>query len=161
LLPKPKGQQAAPQQTIIIQPAEPNVVYVPQYNPSTVYGAPVQSPPGYTGTEMVATGLVSFGVGMVLGALINEGNNDWDCDWHGGHGGGNVNYNNNVYANRTNVMSGRSNYAGNYQGGNYTRQPGGYRGPLHTEEQAQGKIRRDPPLGRITGQTPGATRRTT
>ena len=121
-----EGQQTAPQQTIIIQPAEPNVVYVPQYNPSTVYGAPVQSPPGYTGTEMVATGLVSFGVGMALGALINEGNNDWECDWHGGHGGGNVHYNKNVYANRTNVMSGRSNYAGNYQGGNYTRQPGGY-----------------------------------
>jgi hypothetical protein len=38
--------QSAPNQTIIIQPAQPNVVYVPSYNPSTVYGAPAQSPPG-------------------------------------------------------------------------------------------------------------------
>jgi len=38
----------APQQTIIVNPAQPNTVYVPEYNPSSVYGAPVQSPPGYT-----------------------------------------------------------------------------------------------------------------
>jgi uncharacterized protein DUF3300 len=103
-------QPTAAQQTVIIQPAQPNTVYVPQYNPETVYGAPVQAPSGYTGTEMVATGLLSFGVGMAMGALINEGNNDWACDWHGG-GGGSVNYNNNVYVSQTNNMPQRG-YAG-------------------------------------------------
>jgi hypothetical protein len=83
---------AGAQQTVIIQPAEPNTVYVPQYNPSTAYGEPVSSPPGYTGTEMAAVGLLSFGAGIALGSLINDGDNDWGCDWHGGS----VNYNNNV-----------------------------------------------------------------
>jgi hypothetical protein len=35
-----EGHTAAQQQTVIIQPAEPNVVYPPQYNPATAYGAP-------------------------------------------------------------------------------------------------------------------------
>src|ERR1700704_3819072 len=46
------GEQPVVQQTVIVQPAQPSTVYVPQYNPATAYGAPVQSPPGYTGTEM-------------------------------------------------------------------------------------------------------------
>jgi hypothetical protein len=130
------GQPAAPQQTVIIQPAQPNTVYVPQYNPSTVYGAPVQSPPGYTGTEMVAAGLLSFGLGMALGALINNGNNNWNCNW----GGGSVHYNNNVYVSHTNVVPGggyypggyRPPYAGAYPPGRYppgAYPPGGYPRP--------------------------------
>jgi uncharacterized protein DUF3300 len=138
------GQPAAPQQTVIIQPAQPNTVYVPQYNPSTVYGAPVQSPPGYTGTEMLATGLLSFGLGMALGALINNGNNNWNCNW----GGGSVHYNNNVYVSHTNVVPGRGYYPGGYRPpyagayppgryppgayppGGYPRPPGGYPRPV-------------------------------
>src|SRR6267154_5391609 len=81
------AQPAVQQQTVVIQPAEPNVVYVPQYNPTTAYGAPVQAPQGYTGTELLTTGLLSFGLGMTMGALINEGDDDWDCDWHDGNGG--------------------------------------------------------------------------
>src|SRR5208282_4797857 len=84
-----------------IQPAEPNVVYVPQYNPTTAYGAPVAQPEGYTGSEMLMTGLLSFGAGMALGALINEDDDDWDCDWH--DGGGSVHYNNNVYVSNSPV----------------------------------------------------------
>jgi hypothetical protein len=73
---------AAPTQTIIIEPADPQVVYVPQYSPS-VYGAwpapayPPYSyyPPGY----MAGTALLSFGVGMAVGGAL------WgDCDWGGG-----------------------------------------------------------------------------
>ena len=36
-------------QTIIIVPANPQVIYVPQYNPTVVYGAPVAAYPGYSG----------------------------------------------------------------------------------------------------------------
>jgi hypothetical protein len=108
----PAAQQAggsSAEQTIIIQPAQPSVVYVPQYNPQAVYGAPVAPPPGYTapapapgysGAEMAVTGLLSFGVGMAMGALINENNNDWNCDWNGGA----VQYNKNAYVSRTNVV---------------------------------------------------------
>ena len=49
---------------------------------------------GYSGTETLAAGVVGFGTGMLIGALINEGNNDWGCNWSGG----NVVYNRNVWA---------------------------------------------------------------
>ena len=96
-----EAQPAAQQQTVIIQPAQQDVVYAPQYDPATAYGAPVQAPEGYTGTEMLATGLLSFGAGMALGALINEDDDDWDCGWS--DGGGSVHYNNNVYVSNSPV----------------------------------------------------------
>ena len=40
-----------PPQTIVIQPAQPDVVYVPTYNPTVVYGAPVPVYPGHTRPE--------------------------------------------------------------------------------------------------------------
>lgn len=58
-------QQDNGQQVIVIQPANPQVVYVPQYNPQTVY---VQQGPS-TG-DVVAAAVISFGVGMAVGALF-------------------------------------------------------------------------------------------
>jgi hypothetical protein len=55
-----------------IQPANPQVVYVPQYTPSTVY-----APPPATVDPMGS--LVTFGVGMALGAVIAN-----NCDWNYG-----------------------------------------------------------------------------
>jgi len=54
-------QQGA--QTIVIQPADASVVYVPQYNPAVVYGAPIIVP-AYTPPVVVAAG-VSFGAGVI------------------------------------------------------------------------------------------------
>ncbi len=51
-------------QTIIIQPSNPQVVYVPAYNPTVVYGAPTQVYPGYSSTDMMATALLGFGAGV-------------------------------------------------------------------------------------------------
>jgi Protein of unknown function (DUF3300) len=75
-------------QVIVIQPTNPQVVYVPQYNPTVVYGAPVQTP-GYSTAAVVATGLLAFGVGIAVGAAINNnccgwGYSYWNCNWHGG-----------------------------------------------------------------------------
>jgi uncharacterized membrane protein YgcG len=57
-----------------IQPANPEVIYVPTYNPSYVY----YPPPTYVYDPYAP--LVAFGVGVAVGAII------WnDCDWH--HGG--------------------------------------------------------------------------
>jgi Protein of unknown function (DUF3300) len=111
-------------QTIVIQPANPQVVYVPQYNPTVVYGTPY-NPPGYSTGAMVATGLLSFGVGIAVGAAINNHNSccgwgwgygGWGCNWHGG----NVVYQRNVYVSRSNTFYGtnRQNYRNNYYGGN-------------------------------------------
>ncbi len=55
-----------------IVPAQPEVVYVPTYNPATVYAPP---PPGQT----LAASALSFGVGMAVGAAINN-----NCDWNSG-----------------------------------------------------------------------------
>ena len=111
--------QPAPNQTIIIQPAQPNVVYVPSYNPSTVYGAPVQSPPGYTGGQLAAASLLSFGVGMLLGAAINNNDNHWNTNWHGGT----VVYNRNVYVSNSTVVA-RPPYYGSRPPGAYPPRPG-------------------------------------
>jgi hypothetical protein len=73
-------------QVIVIQPANPQVVYVPQYNPTVVYGTPYQ-PPGYSTGDMVAAGVLAFGVGIAVGAAINNsccgwGYSSWNCNWH-------------------------------------------------------------------------------
>ncbi len=75
-------------QTIVIQPANPQVVYVPQYNPTVVYGTPVATP-GYSTADVVATSMLAFGVGIAVGAAINNsccgwGYSYWNCNWHGG-----------------------------------------------------------------------------
>ena len=78
-------------QTIVIQPTNPQVVYVPQYNPTVVYGTPTwfQHTPGYSTGDLVATGLLSFGAGMAVGAMMSGGccgwgYSSWNCNWHGG-----------------------------------------------------------------------------
>ena len=110
LQPAPPAAQAATQpsvqQTVIIQPAQPNTVYVPQYNPTSAYGAPVAAPQGYSGSDLLLTGVLSFGAGILLGSLINNGHNNWNCGWYGG-GGSSVKYNNNVYVTNNVVYPGR------------------------------------------------------
>ncbi len=56
-----------------IQPANPQVVYVPSYPPTVYY-----PPPAYVYDPWAP--LVTFGVGMAVGAIIAN-----NCDWH--HGG--------------------------------------------------------------------------
>ena len=72
-------------QVIVIQPTNPQVVYVPQYNPTIVYGTPYVTP-GYSTAAVVATGVLAFGVGIAVGAAINNswGYSYWNCNWHGG-----------------------------------------------------------------------------
>ena len=97
-------------QTIVIQPATPTVVYVPTYNPTVVYGTPYY-PPGYSTGALVATGLISFGVGFAVGAAMGGGCcgwgwNNWNSNWHGGT----VVYNRNVYVSHSNVYAGGNRY---------------------------------------------------
>jgi uncharacterized membrane protein YgcG len=105
----------SPPQTIVIQPAQPEVVYVPTYNPTVVYGAPVPAYPGYSTGAMVATSLLSFGVGIAVGAAMSNngccgwGYNSWGCGWHNSS----VTYNRNVYVSNSNTFVNRNNYYNN------------------------------------------------
>ena len=120
---------------IVIEQANPQVVYVPSYNPVVVYGPPVYPyppiyypPPGY-----YAAGLaISFGVGVAMGAFWSGGWG-WGCGW----GGNNVTINNNNNFNRnTNIgggnrpsqlPSGGRGDRGNIGGGNRGNLGGGNR----------------------------------
>jgi len=89
-------------QIVIIEQASPEVVYVPSYNPTVVYGAPVYPyppiaypPPGYYAAGMA----ISFGVGVAMGAFWSGGAG-WGCGWGG---------NNNVYINHNNNFVNNSN----------------------------------------------------
>ena len=68
-------------QVIVIQPANPQVVYVPQYNPQTVY---VQQSSGPSTGDVVAASIISFGVGVAIGAMFSS-NNYYYPRW--GYGG--------------------------------------------------------------------------
>ncbi len=102
---------------IVVQPTNPEVVYVPSYNPTVVYPPPVYPyPPVYYPPYYPGAGLVSFGVGMAMGAAI-WGGSCCGCNWGGG--GNNININNNNNFNRnTNVNrggSGNRSGSGNWQ----------------------------------------------
>jgi hypothetical protein len=72
---------------IVIQPSNPQVVYVPTYNPTVVYGTPYVTP-GYSTAAVVTTGLLAFGAGIAVGAMMSGGccgwgYSSWNCGWHG------------------------------------------------------------------------------
>jgi hypothetical protein len=122
-----KVVQQSPQ-TIIIEPATSNVVYVPQYNPAVVYGAPLVVP-AYTPPVAVAAGL-SFGAGVAIGAAFGGGGfvaggfgggwgfGAWGMNWGGGGGGGNINFNHNTYITKNNINSNNNNGNRNNNNGN-------------------------------------------
>jgi hypothetical protein len=68
-------QQASGQTIYVIQPANPQVGYVPQYDPTLVYVRP--------GSGMVAAPLITFGAGIGIGVLLAS-NQPWG--WGAGDG---------------------------------------------------------------------------
>ena len=73
--------------TIVIEPANPEVVYVPAYDPWLVYGAPIVAYPGWypvPGIFWSGIGL-SFGIGFGIGFFggFGWGWGHWGYDWHG------------------------------------------------------------------------------
>jgi hypothetical protein len=111
---------------VVIEQANPQVVYVPSYNPVVVYGPPVYPyppivypPPSY----YAAGAAIAFGVGIAIGAAYHGG---WgyNCGW-GSHSNVNINVNNNYVShyNNTNVNNVNRNNVNNVKGsGNGTWQ---------------------------------------
>lgn len=121
-------------QTIVIQPAAPDVVYVPEYDPWLVYGAPLSVFPGwfpYSGLFLDGPGIafgLGFGVGLFAG--FGWGWHSWGFDWHGG---GRVMYNHNAFisysttiVNRNSFRSSRGSF--NHAADSRGRSFGGYGG---------------------------------
>jgi Protein of unknown function (DUF3300) len=123
---------------IVIEQANPQVVYVPSYDPVVVYGPPLYPyppiyypPPGYYAAGMA----ISFGIGVAMGAFWGGGWG-WGCGW-GGNNNVYINHNNNFNRN-TNVGGGNRNNIGNggrnnIGGGNRPSNPiagGGNRGNI-------------------------------
>ncbi len=113
--------KTTPQQTVTeqgsettIAPADPDVVYVPAYDPWSVYGGPIGPWPGWYPYPGIWYGgpYLSFGYGFGIGFFggYGWGWNNWGFNWRGGYsmyGGGR-------YYSRSNTFYNRSNY---YRGG--------------------------------------------
>ena len=75
-------------QTIVIQPTNPQVVYVPTYDPQAAYAPP---PPQSSGNTAMAA-IIGFAAGIAIGAAIDNdpyyygpvGWGAWGMGWHGG-----------------------------------------------------------------------------
>ncbi len=97
--------------TIVIQPANPQVIYVPAYNPWVIYGGPVVAYPGWVPVPGVWWGgpSVSFGIGFGVGYWggFGWGWNHWGYNWSNRT----VIYNRNVYINRSNTFINNRSYS--------------------------------------------------
>ncbi|MBV7471158.1 DUF3300 domain-containing protein [Aeromonas sp. sif0611] len=139
------------QQIVTIAPANPDVVYVPQYDPSAVYSPPAAGPasapvttetttttaPATTTTtvvehddddeydrgDMVLTGLLAFGAGMLVNEVFNDDEGDYYYPrWGSGYPDGYVPYR----------------YNPNY--GNGFRPANGYNRPVNYQRGSNNKI---------------------
>jgi Protein of unknown function (DUF3300) len=116
-------------QVIVVEPADPEVVYVPSYDPTVVYGAaPAAYPyypytyPGYYPGMGLAWGAAGFALGAWAGGYWGN------CDW--GHGDVNINNKNNFNRN-TNINRGNRTNISNRPGaggGNRWQHNPGHRG---------------------------------
>jgi hypothetical protein len=133
----PEQKVVYEQETIVIQSASPQVVYVPAYEPTVVYGSwahpayppATYYPPGY----VPGAGLFAFGAGMAMGAAWGYA---WgDCDWNGGDV--DIDVDRNASFNRS---IDRGKYASQYQG-----KVGSWQ---HNPEHRKGVSYRDPATAR-------------
>jgi hypothetical protein len=112
---------------VVVEQANPEVVYVPSYNPTVVYGPPVYPYPPiyYPPAGYYAAGMaISFGVGVFMGAMWSGGWG-WGCGWGGS---------NNVFINNNNNF----NRVSHFQGGNRTNIGDGGRGTWQHNPQHRG-----------------------
>ena len=100
-------------EVIVIQQANPQVIYVPAYNPVVVYGPPIYPYPPiyYPPVGYYAAGVaIGFGVGVAMGAFWGGG---WGYGPRWGYGSVNVNVNNR-YVNHYNRSGSYNRYGGNW-----------------------------------------------
>lgn len=126
---------------IVIEPANPELLYVPYYNPAWAYGAwpyPAYPPPYYPPPPNYGAALMSgmmFGLGVAAGAAMFGG-------WHWGYGGGGWgNSYTTVNVNRATNITNNFN-ADRYRNGQWSHDPAHrdgvpYRTPAERQEFGQ------------------------
>jgi hypothetical protein len=100
---------------IDIEPADPDVVYVPEYDPELVYGYPVGLWPGFYPWWGFGGPYISFGIGFPIAPFFGFGWGwgGWGFDWHGGY----LRYGGHPYAFHSHAFYDRNAYFhGNYRG---------------------------------------------
>ena len=165
--------------TIVVQPANPEVVYVPAYDPWMVYGDPIMAWPGWYPYPGIWYGgpYLSFGMGFGIGFFggFGWGWNHWGFNWGGRYatfGGGRYYSRSNTFYNRSSFNRGGGARGGVSNRGNINR-GGGARGGVSNRsgptarafqrKQAGGaRIRCTPrserhPLGRLQRHREGRT----
>jgi hypothetical protein len=134
----PQQQVVVQGATIVIQPANPQFVYLPQYDPAAVYG--------YSGPTVGAGAFITFGAGISLGLALGPshpwGWGGWGWNW----GGRTLLYNRNPWAVRYNVYRPRRT--------TYRPRPpvyrsrpgygGNWRGPTRPARPVPGRVRTQP-----------------
>ena len=167
---KSTSQQAVTTQTsegqsaIVIQPADPQVVYVPYYNPNWAYGSwayPAYPPtyfppPTYYGSALLSG--MMFGLGIAATAALFGG---WHWGWNGGGWGGSYST---VNVNRAINISGNNFNASRYGDGRWNFDSAHRAGvPYRTagERQMYNQVRPDAQQraqfrGQLEGRTGGA-----
>jgi hypothetical protein len=118
-------------QTIVIEPADPEVVYVPEYDPWLAYGEPIGVWPGwysYPGLFLGGPG-IGFGLGFGIGFFggFGWGWHHWGSDWDHRH----LTYNHNTYVSRSRIFVNHNTFSrahgGVNQGGGF-HASGGFSG---------------------------------
>src|SRR6202521_531186 len=106
--------------TIVVEPANPEVVYVPAYDPWLVYGEPIIAYPGWYPVPGIFWGGagIGFGIGFGVGFFggFGWGWHLWGYDWHGRS----VIYNHNTYISHSRTIINRNNFSrNNFNRGNF------------------------------------------
>ena len=157
----PQQSVATQDSSIVIEPASPDVVYVPAYDPWLVYGDPVPAWPywyPYPGI-WYAGPYLSWGIGFGIGFFggFGWGWGHWGFDWHNRY----PVFNHNRYFSRSNTFYNRNAYyrgggergvassvaraaggirgGGEQRGGNVERSGGGYSRPAATGDPFGGR----------------------
>jgi hypothetical protein len=102
--------------SIVIEPANPQVVYVPEYDPWVVYGDPLAFYPGWIGVPgffFDGPG-IGFGLGIGIGLFggFGWGWHSWGTDWHG-HG---LMHGNHAYISHSRDFGNRNGFGGGRSG---------------------------------------------
>jgi hypothetical protein len=124
---------------IVIQPANPQVIYVPTYSPTVVYGVwayPAYPPYYYYPPPPPYAPAFAFAAGVAIGAAWH--NNSGNCNWHG----------NNVYVNNSNNINVNRN-----QNANINRGQGGQGAWQHNPEHRKGVAYKDGATAQKYGQS--------